>query len=138
MAETDPTATAPTSTMPATMTKFQLDKYFEAIKQVGTANSAGVFGGVVALFYFKEWKTPVFPAIKCATGFYLAGLFFFVAAYCYFIRFVYKHASKTPPANMPDVVEANPPFDAMRNTAIISLLLWIVGTFVAARALWII
>ena len=73
------------------MTEFQVDKYFDAIKQVGTANSTGLFGGLVALYYFKDQPAAVLAAMKAATGLYLFGLFIFAAAYSAFFKFIGRH-----------------------------------------------
>jgi hypothetical protein len=121
-----------------TITEFQVDKYFEAIKQVGTANSAGAFGGLVALYYFKDRTGPILTAIKYATGIYLAGLILFVIAYGLFIAFIYYHESPTPPSeDKPDLFEVGRLFRSILWATIFSLVLWIAGTIAAACVLFL-
>jgi len=119
-----------------TITGFQVDKYFEAIKQIGTANSAGLFGGLIALYYFKDWKPPVLPVIKYTTGIYLAGLIVFVFAYCLFIAFLYSHKLTTlPTKDTLNLFENGPFFQSIIWTTAVSLGLWVLGTIAAAYVL---
>jgi len=115
------------------ITEFQVDKYFEAIKQIGTANSAGLFGGLIALYYFKDWKTPVIPDVKYATSIYLGGVVLFALAYCFFIAFIYSHTPTIrPDKNTPPSVFQNGPFfKFILFTTALSLGLWVYGTFTA-------
>jgi hypothetical protein len=119
------------------ITQFQVDKHFEAIKQIGTANSAGLFGGLIALYYFKDWKTPVLPGIKYATSIYLGGVLLFTLAYCLFIAFIYTHKpTMRPTKNMPpSVFQDGPFFKSILLMTAVSLGLWIAGTIAAFHVL---
>ncbi len=120
------------------MSEFQVDKYFDAIKQVGTANSAGLFGGVVALYYFRDRVGPIVYNIKFATGTYLLGVIVFAVAYGAFIAFVHRHQSKIElPTELKDLFRAEPVFNFAIYAAIWSFGAWFAATCLAAYVLYL-
>jgi hypothetical protein len=60
---------------------FYVDRLFDAVKQVGTANSAGLFGGVVAIYYFGARSHDLVILLKLITVIYLGGIFLFAFGY---------------------------------------------------------
>jgi hypothetical protein len=60
---------------------FYVERLFDAVKQVGTANSSGLFGGVVAIYYFGAKSTDLMNMLKLITGIYFGGVFLFAFAY---------------------------------------------------------
>jgi hypothetical protein len=115
------------------MSNYLTDKYFEAIKQVGTANSAGLFAGAVALYYFKERTPDVVSAIKVTTGLYLAGVALFAVAYFAFIIFLQiRETARACGRSEPDGLF----FFAVAITAF-SVGTWAGGTIMAVRVLYL-
>jgi hypothetical protein len=116
------------------MTTYQLDKCFDAIKQAGTANSAGLFAGAVPLYYFKDKQpqAPLLSEIKFATELYLIGVVLFAAAYVCFISYIVR----TDPN--PDGLYEH---DGFLNLSIYTICLavgfWVTGTVIAARVLYL-
>src|SRR5258708_3336935 len=66
---------------------FYVERLFDAVKQVGTANSSGLFGGVVAIYYFGARSPDFMNMLKLITGIYLGGVFLFAFAYSSFVSF---------------------------------------------------
>jgi hypothetical protein len=115
------------------MSNYLADKYFEAIKQVGTANSAGLFAGAVALYYFKDRTPDVVAAIKVTTALYLAGVALFAVAYFTFMIFLQIREtalaiSRPEPHGLF--------FSAVAITAL-SVGTWAGGTIMAVRVLYL-
>jgi hypothetical protein len=115
------------------MTEFQIDKYLDAIKQAGTANSAGVFGGIVALYYFKDHGPSILSNVKFATGVYLLGVALFAVAYYAFMLFVHHHQSKI---ELSAEWEGGAIYKFAMYAAVWSFLAWALGTVLAARILY--
>ena len=120
--------------MAGPMTAFQVDKYFDAIKQVGTANSTGLFGGLAALYYFRDQSAEIINAMKAASGLYLLGLFVFAAAYSAFFSFIDLHNPR--PGADGDLFNADTSFRVARRATILSAMLWAIGSLVAAYVLY--
>jgi hypothetical protein len=113
------------------MSNYLTDKYFDAIKQVGTANSAGLFAGAVALYYFKDRTPDLVTAIKVTTGLYLAGVVLFALAYFTFIVFLQvRETARACGRSEPDGLF----FSTVAITAL-SLGTWAGGTIMAVRVL---
>jgi hypothetical protein len=66
---------------------FYVERLFDAVKQVGTANGSGLFGGVVAIYYFGARSHDLLNMLKLVTGIYLGGIFLFAFAYASFASF---------------------------------------------------
>jgi hypothetical protein len=60
---------------------FYVERLFDAVKQVGTANGSGLFGGVVAIYYFGAKSPDLMNILKLITAGYLGGIFLFAFAY---------------------------------------------------------
>jgi|tagenome__1003787_1003787.scaffolds.fasta_scaffold19558781_1 hypothetical protein len=117
------------------MSAYQVDKYFDAIKQVGAANSAGVFGGLVALNYFKDKPEFIIEHVKWITAVYIAGLFAFGLAYTGFFDFIDRHKPQVDPAAK-EMFSANLAFTIARFATMASAFFWVVGSIMAAGLLW--
>ena len=120
-----------------TMTEFHIDKYFDAIKLVGTGNSAGLFGAAVAIYYFKDRVPNIIHHIKTAAFAYLAGIFLFALSYAAFIAFVHRHQSKIELGTFRDQFRADPVFDFSMYVGIVSITAWIMGTIEAAYVIYL-
>lgn len=48
-----------------------VERIFDAVKQVGTANGSGLFGGVVAIYYFGARSPDLLIIMKIITAGYL-------------------------------------------------------------------
>lgn len=66
---------------------FYVERLFDAVKQVGTANSSGLFGGLVAIYYFGAKSQDIMTLLKLITAMYLGGVFLFAFAYSSFASF---------------------------------------------------
>jgi hypothetical protein len=66
---------------------FYVERLFDAVKQVGTANSAGLFGGLVAIYCFGAKSHDLMNMLKLITAIYLGGVFLFAFAYSSFASF---------------------------------------------------
>ncbi|KJC60078.1 hypothetical protein UP10_15540 [Bradyrhizobium sp. LTSPM299] len=60
---------------------FYVERLFDAVKQVGTANSSGLFGGLVAIYYFGAKSHDIMDLLKLITAVYLGGVFLFAFSY---------------------------------------------------------
>jgi hypothetical protein len=119
------------------MTEFQVDKAFDGIKQVGTANSAGLFAGAVALNYFRH-EHEVFMSIKVATFIYFGGVLMFAVAYMAFISFVQRHQYTAGLSeHHEDLYQADTRFLCARIATALSFSLWLLGNVFAGRALYL-
>jgi hypothetical protein len=118
------------------ITEFQVEKYFEAIKQIGTANSAGLFGGLISLYYFKDLQPQVLEAIRLATGIYIAGVMVFGIAYAIFMVFIYSHQPMTiPTKDTVNSFEDGPLFRSAAWATVVCFVLWLAGAFATIRIL---
>jgi hypothetical protein len=116
------------------MSAYQVDKYFDAIKQVGAANSAGVFGGLVALNYFKDKPEIIIEHLKWITAVYIGGLFAFALAYSAFFDFIDRHKPQADPATK-EMFTANLGFTLARFATMASAVFWVAGSVLAAGLL---
>ncbi|WP_271623401.1 hypothetical protein [Bradyrhizobium sp. CCBAU 11430] len=66
---------------------FYVERIFDAVKQVGAANSAGVFGGLVAIYYFGAKSAEIMNFLKLTTAVYFGGVFLFAFSYSSFATF---------------------------------------------------
>jgi hypothetical protein len=66
---------------------FYVERLFDAVKQVGTANGSGLFGGVVAIYYFGARSPELMSMLKLITALYFSGIFLFAFAYSSFASF---------------------------------------------------
>jgi hypothetical protein len=66
---------------------FYVERLFDAVKQVGTANGSGLFGGFVAIYYFGAKSHDLMNMLKLITAMYLGGIFLFAFAYASFASF---------------------------------------------------
>jgi hypothetical protein len=66
---------------------FYVERLFDAVKQVGTANGSGLFGGVVAIYYFGARSPELMIMLKLITALYFVGIFLFAFAYSSFASF---------------------------------------------------
>jgi hypothetical protein len=115
---------------PRGMTEFQVNKYFDAIKQVGTANSAGLFGGVVALYYFKNKGDLVLHYIKLATGAFLVGVIVFAVSFWAFMVFVHWYQPTID-------AKARPALMISRYAAVWAVFAFLIGSGWAAYILYL-
>jgi hypothetical protein len=66
---------------------FYVDRLFDAVKQVGTANGSGLLGPVVAIYYFGARSQEMMQLLKLVTAMYFVGIFLFSFAYSSFASF---------------------------------------------------
>lgn len=113
---------------------FYVERLFDAVKQVGTANSSGLFGGVVAMYYFGAKSSEMANLLKGITAVYLAGVFFFAFSYTSFASFFINQEPSL--SGSADYVPGSWRYLIGVCLAILSFLAWLFGTCIAAYALY--
>ena len=118
-------------------TQYEVDKWLDGIKMVGTGNSAGLFGGLVALYYFKD-RPELLHVIKVATGQYLAGVVLFAISFVSFLAFLHLHpfSLKDATEGKATVYNVTPAFHAAIFLSLGALGLWFGATTYAAFILY--
>jgi hypothetical protein len=117
--------------------------YFDAVRILGTGNSTGLFGALVAYYYFGKGGWLVLLFIKFTAGIYLVGVCLFTWAFHSLIRFSILQLE--PPPEFPDPLCPYDPkkvklkVERWRKSAIRatkgSFVLWWLGTGLAVGVL---
>jgi hypothetical protein len=121
--------------------QWRIGIFFDAVKALGTGNTAGLAGAGVALHYFASRDPPIIWHIKAAAAWYLIGIALFAAAY--FSLFVAltlvppntEKPKTTPPSPTPDA------HSILIGCGVISgfgsFAVWIIGTCIAAKVIYL-
>ncbi len=67
---------------------FYVERLFDAVKQSGTGNSAGLFGAGVALYYFGGRSAEIAALLKATAFVYFGGVFLFAFSYVFLASFI--------------------------------------------------
>jgi hypothetical protein len=109
--------------------------FFDAIKALGTGNTAGLLGAGVALYYFSTRHPTIIWHIKAACGWYLAGIALFAIAYFFFFVGTLTYRDQIFD------IRPSPHSKPQATIAIIatfgSFVCWSIGTGIAARVIYI-
>jgi hypothetical protein len=100
--------------------------YFDGLKLLGTGNSTGLFGALVALNYFREAGPTILFWIKVTAAIYLTGICFFAISFLLLLLFIatpFKAISKL--------------LEYAGYCALVSFVLWWVGTASTVRVLYL-
>jgi hypothetical protein len=107
--------------------------YFEAVKILGTGNSTGLFGAIVALYYFGSKGPAIQFWIMVAAIPYMIGICLFTAAFASLTFFAIRQTTLGPPNHRR--------IETLRRWtvyyALLSFLAWWVGTVCAGRVLYL-
>src|SRR5450755_1073464 len=112
---------------------FYVERLFDAVKQVGTANGSGLFGGIVAIYYFGARSSDIMNMLKFTTCMYFGGIFLFALAYSSFASFFINQEPSL--SGKSDYVPGAWRYVSGILFAIFSFVLWFFASAVAAITL---
>jgi hypothetical protein len=112
---------------------FYVERLFDAVKQVGTANGSGLFGGFVAIYYFGAKSHDLTNVLKLITAIYLGGILMFAFAYASFASFFINQEPSL--SGSATYVPGSWRYVSGILFAVFSFVLWFFGSIIAAIAL---
>lgn len=111
--------------------KYLLDKWFDAIKLIGTGNSGAFFAAAIALYYFSVWSRTIQVLIGITAAIYFVGFMAFVLAFRQMTTYLMTY-DRVYSATIPATPDPERHFKmTARRLAQASSILWLIGSFVA-------
>ena len=110
------------------------DHLFDAVKLVGTANSSGLFGAGVAIYYFAARSPEIAHLLKLTAFIYFAGVFLFAFSYANFASFFINQEPSL--SGLPDYVPGTWRYITGVVLAACSFVAWIIGSCAAAYVIY--
>jgi hypothetical protein len=114
---------------------FYVERIFDAVKQVGAANSAGLFGGLVAIYYFGARSNDLMNLLKLTTAVYFVGVLLFALSYSSFATFFIYQVPWL--SGNPDYKPSSWRYVSGLLFGLLSLICWLAASALAAVVLFL-